>query len=138
MIQILTLYVHASGQSRLRVTTLGRRWVDATSPELPASFDQEAAAVLMARIAALKSENDDGPDVLRWLDRMLIRVVNFCIFNISVKGLQDIIKMIRTLLKSHQISLSTLNSCFICVALNFCRFLITLLMKPPFIGIFFL
>jgi protein transport protein SEC23 len=75
MIQILTLYVHASGQSRLRVTTLGRRWVDSTSPELSASFDQEGAAALMARIAALKSENDDGPDVLRWLDRMLIRMV---------------------------------------------------------------
>ena len=75
MIQLLTHYVHASGQSRLRVTTLGRRWVEATSPELSGSFDQEAAAVLMARIAAMKSENDDGPDVLRWLDRMLIRVV---------------------------------------------------------------
>jgi protein transport protein SEC23 len=79
MIQVLTLYVHASGQSRLRVTTLGRRWVDASSPELSASFDQEAAAALMARIAALKSETDDGPDVLRWLDRMLIRVVIFLI-----------------------------------------------------------
>ena len=75
MLQILTQYVHASGQSRLRVTTIGRRWVEHTSPELSASFDQEAAAVLMSRVAALKSENDDGPDVLRWLDRMLIRLV---------------------------------------------------------------
>ena len=41
------------------------------------SFDQEAATVLMARIAVFKSEYDDGPDVLRWLDRMLIRVVRF-------------------------------------------------------------
>ena len=38
------------------------------------SFDQEAAAVLMARIAVFKAEIDDSPDVLRWLDRMLIRL----------------------------------------------------------------
>ncbi|KAI6116371.1 hypothetical protein F5141DRAFT_1062436 [Pisolithus sp. B1] len=33
----------------------------------------EAAAVLMARIAVFKAEIDDSPDMLRWLDRMLIR-----------------------------------------------------------------
>lgn len=77
MIQLITSYVHASGQSRLRVTTIGRRWVEPSAPEVGASFDQEAAAVLMARVASFKSENDDGPDVLRWLDRMLIRVVRF-------------------------------------------------------------
>ena len=38
------------------------------------SFDQEVAAVLMARIAVFKAEIDDSPDVLRWLDRMLIRL----------------------------------------------------------------
>lgn len=50
-------------------------WADGSSPDIPASFDQEAAAVLMARIATFKAEIDDGPDVLRWLDRMLIRLV---------------------------------------------------------------
>jgi protein transport protein SEC23 len=73
MIQLITQYVHANGQTRLRVTTIGRQWVEPTAPELGASFDQEAAAVLMARVAAFKCEVDDGPDVLRWLDRMLIR-----------------------------------------------------------------
>lgn len=34
------------------------------------------AAVVMARMAVTRSENDDGPDVLRWLDRMLIRLVS--------------------------------------------------------------
>ena len=29
----------------------------------------------MARIAVFRAETDDGPDVLRWLDRMLIRLV---------------------------------------------------------------
>ena len=30
--------------------------------------------MLMARIAVFKAEIDDSPDVLRWLDRMLIRL----------------------------------------------------------------
>ena len=34
----------------------------------------------MARLAAFRAESDEGPDVLRWLDRMLIRLVpNFSI-----------------------------------------------------------
>ena len=48
---------------------------DGNSPQIFAGFDQEAAAVLMARISVFKAEYDDGPDVLRWLDRMLIRLV---------------------------------------------------------------
>ncbi|KAJ3056134.1 GTPase-activating protein S23 [Rhizophlyctis rosea] len=74
LVQFVTLYQHASGQYRLRVTTVARNWADVNSPEIPASFDQEAAAVLMARIAIFKAEIDDSPDVLRWLDRMLIRL----------------------------------------------------------------
>lgn len=52
-------------------------WVDASAniQHVAAGFDQEAAAVLMARIAVYRADNDDGPDVLRWLDRMLIRLV---------------------------------------------------------------
>ena len=35
-----------------------------------ASFDQECAAVLMGRMAVWRAETqDDGPDVLRWVDR---------------------------------------------------------------------
>lgn len=30
----------------------------------------------MARVAIFRAETDDGPDVLRWLDRMLIRLVS--------------------------------------------------------------
>jgi protein transport protein SEC23 len=48
--------------------------VEPNSPQIAMSFDQEAAAVAMARIAIFKAEIDDGPDVLRWLDRMLIRL----------------------------------------------------------------
>ena len=51
-------------------------WADAAIniQHIAAGFDQEAAAVLMARIAVYRAENEEGPDVLRWLDRMLIRL----------------------------------------------------------------
>ncbi|WFD45060.1 GTPase-activating protein S23 [Malassezia psittaci] len=74
LIQFVTHYQHASGQYRLRVTTIARNFADADSGQIALSFDQEAAAVLMARIAVFKAEIDDSPDVLRWLDRMLIRL----------------------------------------------------------------
>jgi protein transport protein SEC23 len=74
LIQFVTHYQHSSGQQRLRVTTIARNFAEAGSPTIAASFDQEAAAVLMARIAVFKAEVDDSPDVLRWLDRMLIRL----------------------------------------------------------------
>ncbi len=41
---------------RLRVTTIARNFAEAGSPSIAASFDQEAAAVLMARIAVFKAE----------------------------------------------------------------------------------
>lgn len=34
----------------------------------------QAAAVIMARVAASRSETEDAADVHRWLDRMLIRL----------------------------------------------------------------
>ena len=52
--------------------TIARNFVEAGSPHVAASFDQEAAAVLMSRIAVFKAEIDDSPDVLRWLDCILI------------------------------------------------------------------
>ena len=75
MIQFLTYYQHSSGQFHLRVTTIARNLSGpAGDPAIAQSFDQEAAAVLMSRIAVFKAEVDDGPDVLRWVDRMLIRL----------------------------------------------------------------
>jgi protein transport protein SEC23 len=75
MMQFLTYYQHSSGNFHLRVTTTARPLSGpAGDPTLAQSFDQEAAAVLMARIAVFKAEVDDGPDVLRWVDRMLIRL----------------------------------------------------------------
>merc|ERR1719277_2653009 len=67
--------MHPSGRKRLRVTTVSHRYTDATMSDIATGFDQEAAAVLMARYAVFKCENEDPFDVLRWVDRMLIRLV---------------------------------------------------------------
>lgn len=58
------------------MTTVARTWVDANinMNYISASFDQEAAAVIMARMVVYRAESDDGPDVLRWIDRQLIRL----------------------------------------------------------------
>ncbi|KAL1130633.1 hypothetical protein AAG570_011875 [Ranatra chinensis] len=75
-IQFITQYQHASGQRRIRVTTVARNWADTTTNvhHVSAGFDQEAGAVLMARMVVHRAESDDGPDVMRWTDRMLIRL----------------------------------------------------------------
>uniref|UniRef100_A0A8B9JE81 Protein transport protein SEC23 n=1 Tax=Astyanax mexicanus TaxID=7994 RepID=A0A8B9JE81_ASTMX len=75
-IQYVTQYQHSSGQRRIRVTTIARNWADAQTQiqNIAASFDQEAAAILMARLAVYRAESEEGPDVLRWLDRQLIRL----------------------------------------------------------------
>jgi protein transport protein SEC23 len=75
LVQFVTFYQHSSQQFKLRVTTIARNFADSNNSQLIAqSFDQEAAAVLMARISVFKAEIDDSPDVLRWLDRTLIRL----------------------------------------------------------------
>ncbi|CAH9080693.1 unnamed protein product [Cuscuta europaea] len=75
-IQFLTSYQGSDGQTKLRVTTISRRWVDTAvnSEELIQSFDQETAAVVMARLASYKMEMEEGFDATRWLDRNLIRL----------------------------------------------------------------
>ncbi|KAL2965709.1 hypothetical protein AAZX31_16G075900 [Glycine max] len=74
--QFLTYYQNNSGQMRLRVTTLSRRWV--AGPEsiqdLIAGFDQEAAAIVMARQVSFKMETEAEFDPIRWLDKALINL----------------------------------------------------------------
>jgi protein transport protein SEC23 len=43
--------------------------------ELAQGFDQEAACVMMARLGCLRAENEESIEVLKWLDRTLIRLV---------------------------------------------------------------
>ncbi|KAF8393975.1 hypothetical protein HHK36_020177 [Tetracentron sinense] len=75
-LQFLTNYQNPEGQMRLRVTTITRRWVDnvSNSEELVEGFDQEAAAVVMARLTSLKLEMEEGFEATKWLDRSLIRL----------------------------------------------------------------
>ena len=46
------------------------RWVDGQNlGDLIQGFDQEAAAVVMARLVSFKMEAEDDFDATRWLDR---------------------------------------------------------------------
>ncbi|GKV06203.1 hypothetical protein SLEP1_g18117 [Rubroshorea leprosula] len=74
--QFLTYYQHSSGEMRLRVTTLSRRWVagPGSIQDLIAGFDQEAAAAVMARLVSFKMEIEAEFDPIRWLDKTLIHV----------------------------------------------------------------
>lgn len=73
-VQLSTRYQHSSGQLRLRVTTACRNISLSNDASITQSFDQEAAAVVMARIAVFKTSQDDSGDILRWVDKMLIRL----------------------------------------------------------------
>jgi len=97
--------MHSSGKMRLRITTLGGSWCTSFSmidlnmnkeqyplphqnqisyekkeqhlTDIKMGFDQEAAAVLTARLAVHRTESGEGgdaSDVLRWVDRALIRL----------------------------------------------------------------
>jgi protein transport protein SEC23 len=88
LVQITTSYIDSTGAHIMRVTTLARPFVssgmpgmqegmvDPSNPKGPlsAGFDQEAAAVLMARMAVFKTRTESSFDVIRWLDRSLISV----------------------------------------------------------------
>lgn len=66
-IQFITQYQQINGQRKLRVTTACRNLIDPVNQRLHlvCGFDQEAAAVLMARMAMFRAENSESVDVLR-------------------------------------------------------------------------
>ncbi|KPA81824.1 protein transport protein Sec23-like protein [Leptomonas pyrrhocoris] len=73
--QIITRY-EIGQETHTRVTTLTLR--QAQNPpiqDLVAAFDQETAAVLLAREAVHKTDSMPLFDVLRWLDRTVVRLV---------------------------------------------------------------
>ncbi|KAK8943846.1 hypothetical protein KSP40_PGU022460 [Platanthera guangdongensis] len=73
-VQFKTRYRHGDGSIRLRATTASRRWVDRLRPlDVRTGFDQEAAATIMARVGVSRAEDYHARDVIRWLDKMLIR-----------------------------------------------------------------
>ncbi|KAL0228396.1 hypothetical protein RCL1_004539 [Eukaryota sp. TZLM3-RCL] len=72
--QFKTTYYHPSGATMLRVTTFGTRWTDNLDPvEVASGLDQEAAIVLISRLATEKCETEEFSDVTRWIDKLLIR-----------------------------------------------------------------
>jgi protein transport protein SEC23 len=75
-LQLVTYYQHSNGRYRMRVTTTGGMWsADATTlASVAASFDQEAAAVVMGRLAVTKAERDEPGETMRWLDKSLIKL----------------------------------------------------------------
>lgn len=79
-VQVATKYRHSSGRTHLRVSTIAKTFAHLSNPQgfgyIKAAFDQEAAAVLMTRWAIHRAESDHVTDVLRWLDRSLIKLVN--------------------------------------------------------------
>jgi protein transport protein SEC23 len=72
-IQVITSYLDMQGKYKTRVTTIQLRHSDDIK-ELTESFDQEAAAVIIARYALHKLETEEPIEVLKWLDKMLIRL----------------------------------------------------------------
>ena len=76
--QFITRYQHPTGEYRMRVTTLAYPWASQASgggqggaaagpnlQELANGFDQEAAAVLMARYATHKTHTEESFEILR-------------------------------------------------------------------------
>jgi protein transport protein SEC23 len=75
VVQFTTRYQHTSGRYRLRVTTVRYQFAEQGNvAKFITGFDQETAAAAMARYAISKSESEDPLEVVRWLDRNLIRL----------------------------------------------------------------
>jgi protein transport protein SEC23 len=75
-LQFQTTYQHVNGQKRLRVTTVQRIMSAADDiKEMAHGFDQETAAILMARYSVFNTMSQEPMDVIRWLDRLLIKLV---------------------------------------------------------------
>lgn len=75
-IQFKTNYYHSSGTKRLRVTTAKFPVIGVDSPSkfIP-YFDQETATVTIARIALRKLNSKPNTEVIRWIDRTLVKLV---------------------------------------------------------------
>uniref|UniRef100_A0A7S3E547 Protein transport protein SEC23 n=1 Tax=Chloropicon laureae TaxID=464258 RepID=A0A7S3E547_9CHLO len=74
-LQFQVKYTTLEGEGRMRVITLTRHWTDGGNvQDLLAGFDQEASAVIMARLLSSKMESEEEFNATRWLDRALIRL----------------------------------------------------------------
>ncbi|XP_067000933.1 protein transport protein Sec23A [Anabrus simplex] len=75
-IQFVTQYQHPTRTRHVRVTTIARKWEDSSTgvQHVTSSFDQESAAVLVARMVVYRSGSEEDQDAVRRLDRLLIRL----------------------------------------------------------------
>ena len=79
IIQFQTSYIASDRTTRLRVTTIKRKIspdLQNNKYEVAQSFDQEAAAVLLAKIAIDKNIKEERNLVLRWIDKTLIKLTS--------------------------------------------------------------
>ena len=77
-IQILTTYIASDRSTRLRVTTIKRKYspdLQNNKYEVAQGFDQQAAVILLTKMAIWKSDSEDRIDVLRWVDKSLINIL---------------------------------------------------------------
>lgn len=76
-IQFQTTYIAGDRSTRLRVTTIRRKLssnLQENNYEVAQGFDQEAATVLLAKIAIIKGYKEESIEVLRWVDKSLIQL----------------------------------------------------------------
>ncbi|ELP89580.1 Sec23 protein, putative, partial [Entamoeba invadens IP1] len=79
IVQIITSYKDTVGRTYTRVTTICRLFSNLSQEglsKISAGFDQETAAVVLARCASYKADAESGRDAMRWLDRALLRTCN--------------------------------------------------------------
>ncbi|KAJ4895321.1 Sec23/Sec24 protein transport family protein [Raphanus sativus] len=84
-IKFMTSYQNQEGKTLLRVTTVTRQWVDTaiSTEELVQGFDQETAAVVVARLASLKMETERGSMLLDgWTGTLFVFVPSLFTFNL--------------------------------------------------------
>lgn len=77
--QIVTNYIASDLSHRMRVTSFKRRVAgefNSSLLEIAQSFDQEASTVLLAKLAVEKGYKQEQIETLRWLDKIIIRVVS--------------------------------------------------------------
>lgn len=83
VIQIITSFIAGDRSHRLRITTVKKKF--ATSGNfnmLCEGFDQDAACVMLAKLAVIKSKVEDSNEILKWLDKTLVRfMTKFAIYS---------------------------------------------------------
>lgn len=77
-VQLVTRYKDSIGRTHLRVSTIAKMFANPKGEQglnyVRAGFDQEAATILLTRLAVFRSQSEFTFDILRWLDRHLIKL----------------------------------------------------------------